>query len=143
MPFENEYVSAEDIEKYKLDDLWKRTHLGQAKLAGRHSWTIDKEKSVFLMFIRSGHEIDTANIFTALLWWNGQEIYLELERVGNANIKQQEGHGTWHLRSIEIPSNFKAATIEEIKEVVKEALTKYGLMGVYLSVQKYFVNFSF
>lgn len=143
MTFINEYVSKENIEKYQLEALWKRTHLGQTPIGDSYSWTFNNERNIFLMLIRSGNEMETANDHTFLLWWDGSEISLQLKREGNANYRTNEGHATWHLKRLNIPPDFQAATVEEVTDVVKQALTHYGFMGAHRTLKNYAVNFSF
>jgi hypothetical protein len=144
MTFINEYVSDEDIRKYRLDDLWDRTHPRQPwRGTHRHSWTIDRNRNTYLMLIRSGREMKSANRFEFLLWWDGNEIYLDLEREGNANFRTGEGSGKWHLRNPHQLASIDAAKSNEIAAALKAALLQYGFSGVEHQLKNYVVHTAF
>jgi hypothetical protein len=56
MPFVNEYVSDDDIEKYRLDELWLRYHPEYKSVPSiyRHNWTIDRERNTYFMVVGGG-----------------------------------------------------------------------------------------
>lgn len=52
MAFVNEYISADDVEKYDLDTLDKRYG------GGKRDWTIDRDTDTWLIYLGSGKEDD-------------------------------------------------------------------------------------
>lgn len=54
MAFVNEYISEEDIKKYEIREIWDKFHpfsKNDMNLLKKHSWTVDKERDVFLFLL--------------------------------------------------------------------------------------------
>ena len=54
MTYINEFISDEDRQKYKIDDLEKYYKGLLGSVSTRGGWTIDREKNSYLIHIKSG-----------------------------------------------------------------------------------------
>ena len=72
MAFVNEFVSDEDIKKYKLERLWLGFHPGDQEVPSvyRFHWTVDRERDAFFMIVGGGGREDDATI--CVLYWKGE-----------------------------------------------------------------------
>lgn len=143
MTFINEFVSDEDINKYELNELWDRYHPVSPSKGVRHlSWTVDKEKNIFLIHLKSGRE-EFANESTFLLWWNGEEIIAHLLRYsGFCRPREGVGQVIWELQDITSPQGIKVVE-KDILDTLKLSLKTYGFMGAHREIKNYTVDFKF
>ena len=144
MTFINEYVSDEDVKKYKLQEMWDEYHpysKGRVKPYFRHTWTIDREKNIFFIPARTGRE-EFSNQTVCILWMEGVELSVTIRKSGWANIKEGKGSVSWDLDRIRKPENC-AIKDKEIIQVLKEALVVYGYRGILRSLPDYTVDFKF
>ena len=132
----NEYVSQEDIKKYNLEKLVKKY-----KFYPRHlqidsiSWTVDKERDIWLIRCAEEHDPDIdhgttrEHIFT--LHYKGVDIEVRvwLEEDSQTNIYISPFIVIWRFLSVN-PSSFDGVDEKEIKEVLKEFLTAHGDRGI-------------
>lgn len=142
MPFINEFVSEQDIEKYHLIKIWDRYHplsTNDMNKIFRHSWTIDRKRGIFIMPIKYGRE-EFSNQITWILWWRGNELTATLLKSGWENTRDGEGLATWELQNIWKPQGCTLNN-ETILPVLKEALTEYGFLGIQMQLPNFIVEF--
>ena len=89
MAYVNEYASDEDIEKYKLNEVWDRYHPHEKddRFWGRKpELTIDRDRDVFLMVASSG-TVSGGTQFKFLLSIGGEEVFVYLNLVEGSSPK--------------------------------------------------------
>lgn len=140
MTFINEFVSDDDVKKFKLNEMWDRYHpysKGDMNVGFRHSWTIDREKNIFFIPARSGRE-EHSNRKECILYWKGIELKVILIKHGLS-----PGPGVrWEVNSVQKP-NVEVIPESEILSTLKAALGVYGYRGVWRQVDEYQVEFDF
>jgi hypothetical protein len=136
MAFVNEYVSAEDANKYDLNGINRR--FGKDTQI-RFEWTIDRERDVFLRWIASGRE-EFASRVTMVLWYQGITIPVHLEVSGTGDYSKPTTT-IWHLSGIELPPALEAKR-DEVLQSLREALTTYKV-GVGVDVADHTAVFEF
>ena len=143
--FVNEYVCDPDIKKYKLQEIHP---IEQERLDERlthYRWAIDREREIWFTFKnyeRSGWadardpEYLTGNEIY-VLHYKGENIEILLRRDYDEEDKKNKVSNKnpyyiiWKLVRINKPENLKDISDEEIIEVLKEALSVYGTMGIH------------
>lgn len=146
MGFVNEKVSDEDVVKYGIDTLWGQYHFKGEKLPGFYSsWTIDRQKDIFLMRVRTGRE-ELFNQITFVLIGPDMRIEITLNVFGDGNnTKKGENKPIttiWELDSIHLSENCPRNK-EQVLEILKEALTEYKVRGVAWPVEQHTAVFRF
>lgn len=136
MAFINEYVSTEDVKKYDLDGINRR--FGKDPQI-RYGWTIDRERGVFLRWIKSGRE-EFASRVTMVLWWHGEIIPVYLEVSGTGDYSKPTTT-VWSLSGIEL-SGVLEPSRDEILQALRDALTEYKV-GVGVDVADHTAVFEF
>jgi len=143
MSFINEYISEEDIEKYKINELMNSysKYKDFPKKHYKHLWTIDKEKESWFMYVHSptdplDYTRGTGEVFF-ILFYKNENIEIVLRKVFEecSEIKTDNPFNvTWKLDRIKKPEALKNISGEEIIEVLKEALGTYGTRGIETSI---------
>lgn len=136
MVFVNEFISRDDMEKYGIREINKK----YLKMNSRNSWTIDRERNIYLRYMMSGRE-DLSNLHTFTFFWGGELFEVQLFGDGYAK-RGGSGLSIWRPRLIDIPSKFSERR-EEILGDLKEALTEYKEAGVFTTVEQHAVRFEF
>lgn len=147
MAFMNEYISPKDMDFFDIRNLWRVFHPSATdesldSIAGPYSWTVDKEKNIFLIPVRQGrYEESNQKLFA--LWWQGSLLSVTLEQIdGNLDYPNKTGFVIWGLVNIWRPSDVSISDEDIIKEL-KSALIVYQLGGVSLPMTDYSVDFNF
>lgn len=144
MAFVNEYVSEDDVKKYRLEELLKqfgRLDWIEDPLPGfRLHWTIDRERDVFIMKMRSGRE-EFSNCLTFAMWWKGSILNVELKIGGDGSLV---GKVTtiWSLTKIYYPDGFSGSQAQ-VAQDLKDALSEYKVSGVTWPVADHEAVFEF
>lgn len=137
MAFVNEYVSEEDIKKYGLEAIDKRYFRAHYQT----EWTRDKERDIYLRFMRDGGEDGMwRQKFT--FYWKEMLMEVGLDHVGGSGERGAKGAVEWSLRYLSIPETLLASR-EQILADLREALSVYGGGGVYSSYTECTVTFDF
>jgi hypothetical protein len=81
MPFVNEYIPAEDIEKYHLKEIDKKFIVGGTNA---RDWTVDRERNIYLRNVANGggNEPEIRNQTTWSFFWHNELLTLRLDLVG-------------------------------------------------------------
>ena len=132
MAFENEYISEEDIKKYKLDEVWLKWHPFDESVPKyvRLTWTVDREREAYFMRVRVGRE-EESNQVTFVFYTRGEKFTVKLDRApgGSINYKERPYRIVWRLVGI-WPAQPKSASRDEVLNDLKDALTAFGEGGV-------------
>jgi hypothetical protein len=154
MPFVNEFVSEEDVEKYGLDQLMKMYDKwgwrnGRPSIY-KHSWTIDRERGVFAKPLMTWQEVGPSGRSepTAKTTWvvdvEGQRATAVLDRAAASSVRLADSpyRIVWNLVHLDLSS---APNLTEawVLSLLKEALTAYGQMGVFFQAPNTVVSFNF
>jgi len=92
MPFINEYIPAADKPCYEATEqaIIKRT--GSVGYSPARSWTIDRERDIFLSYIKGGgQDIDRSRFSAYIFHWAGRKFYIQtwqLSTVGGDKVAQ-------------------------------------------------------
>ncbi|TBW48114.1 hypothetical protein EZI54_21645 [Marinobacter halodurans] len=146
MAFVNEFVPEDDVKNYNLDKIWDSYHpnfKGSKPIGFRHSWTVDRERNVFLIWQSSGRE-EFSNRHTFVLWWKGELLTVILDVCDESFYKLSDNIGktVWSLFEIEKPDGLGLRD-KEIIPVLKEALSVYGYRGAQRQLSDFKVEFKF
>ena len=139
MAFVNEYISQEDIEKYNLIELmnyyYELDYSGPFNPKYRKlSWTIDKERNIWLLDAISRHLPDHREGWTGevyfVLYYKGRKIEIVLEAIGGDKTLDPIPY-VWKVLRIkeEDIKGFDKKDKQEMFKVLQEALSEYGLNG--------------
>ena len=135
MPFINEYVSDQDIEKYRLRELNERYRQVSINI----SWTVDKEKDVYLRWV--GYEPFESYRQYFSLYWKGTVIDLEL-RTEAEGKRGGKGSNTWFFTTWKLPENLVVHR-NEILADLREALAAYKDFGIRSCIADHTAKFAF
>ncbi len=144
MAFVNEYVSKEDIEKYGLDELYKKyskiANNYNAVRNGLHNkseWMVDRENDIWLMLMgvrMVPGEIPPIilgdNIY--ILQYKGKNIEVIMERnkeKGSMDTYENPFKMYWNILSL-FPESIGEVSTEEIVDVIQKAMESYGYAGM-------------
>jgi hypothetical protein len=147
MIFINEFVSDQDVDRYKLKEIWDSFRPFQKNTYDdpgfRFTWTVAKEDNVFLMRAISGRE-ELSNQVTFVLGIEGELVNAVLASAPESSVNLREGVGRviWQLVRLEIPSALQTDK-SRIEAILKEALLEYGYRGILRAVPQYQVSFAF
>jgi len=142
MTFVNEYVSPEDIKKCKLDEQFLRSHPEYKSLPEnfKPSWTIDKERNIYLMGAGMANPArDNEYWIGFLLNCDGKEFFIKLER-GEGSKKYSESPYiiAWNNVKSIYPTDLHGMTYLDVVSLLKEALSVFGDDGM---INKFASNF--
>jgi hypothetical protein len=122
MAFVNEYISKEDIEKYHLDELKKKYNLRI------HSWTIDRERNIYLICNGKGREEESQMKFF-FLFRKGEisehTIWQFFDHPNKTLIWEMQRYGAPEYKSRDEQQKY-----EQLHADLRDALRAYGLAGV-------------
>ena len=148
MTFINEFASDEDIQEYDLNGIWDKYHpasKGDYYLGQRPAWTIDRERNIFFLPIAEmARESEEASKERKLLWWNGVHVIAVITYAAGTSVNTNDSpyRQVWDLVSLSIPEGLDVPR-EGLIQILKEALTTYGLLGVYKQVPNTISDFNF
>lgn len=132
MGFVNEYLPAEDVEKFQLDKIWLKEHPVEKTIPKhvRLHWTVDRDRDAFLMRVAIGRE-EESNRATFIFYWEGEFFRTKLDRGsgGSKSYKERPYRIVWELIDI-WPLQSKSETREKVLGILKEAMTAFGDEGV-------------
>lgn len=154
MAFVNEIVSEEDIKEYGLDELMREFSPWPWR-EGRpvtfvHAWTIDRERDIYFVLVKSVEEVGQSGRpqptpkKVCILGWHGKRVRLTIDRAKGSSVMVNEVpfRIVWDLVDLDA-SQLPDVSRSELVQVLKEALTTYGQMGVHYQVPNTVVEFTF
>ena len=92
MPFVNEYIPAEDFEKYGLHEIDKR----QASAVRARDWTVDRERGIYLRELNRGREEFSYESYWTF-FWRGSAYTIELHAIEGGGRPGAPGWAKWGL----------------------------------------------
>ena len=154
MPFANEVVSEEDIKRHGLDELMKQYNEWNWR-NGRpsiftHSWTIDRERGVFVLPVKTWHEVgpsgrsEPTSRTTWLIDTGGRRVAAVLDQVPGtwSSFSDSPFHIAWNLIDVDT-THAPEVSRSQVVQLLKEALAVYGYGGVRRQVPNTVVTFKF
>jgi hypothetical protein len=147
MAFVNEYVSPEDIKKYKLDEQFLWCHREYTSLPSdfQPSWTIDRARNIYLMATGMANPAREAESwFAFLLNWDSKEFLIKLEKgPGSEKLNESPFLICWNKVVSIYPSGLATEEMEKILGMLREALAVRGYDGARKQVPNTVVQFDF
>lgn len=129
MAFVNEYIPEADSEKYGIKEINKRF------LSTGTSWTIDRERDIYLRNVAHGRE-EFRHQSTWTFYWHGELLVVKLDMVKAGG---KRGEACWahkKIRGIELPQHLEGKRAEILNDL-REALTAYKDGGVFATATTY------
>lgn len=149
MNFVNEFVSAKDIARYRLDDLYKDfspwSWRDGRPSTFKHYWTINKARNTFLVLLgyqeetgQTGRLEPTANHVFHLQVGERVSARVVLERStdSSTSLSERPFRRIWNVLAIET-TGIESRTSDQYAstlQTLKEALDVFGLAGAYQQV---------
>ena len=135
MAFINEYISDEDMKKYKIQDLDDAFKMGNTS---SDSWTVDKENNIFLKKLASMRIDDYGGTWVYWAYALKGELYvITVETVATNRAKRGEDYWVHEkIRELKLWDSYKNLSEEKRKTImplIEEAFLAYGEAGVYSS----------
>lgn len=87
MSFVNEFIPAEDVDKYGLKEIDKHFIVGGTNA---RDWTIDRDRDIYLRNVANGRE-DWRNQTKWTFYWRGAELTLRLDLLGGRGGARRTG----------------------------------------------------
>ena len=151
MTYINEYISAEDRAKYKIDEVEQRYERLFGLISRGGGWTFDRVKNSYLIKIKSGRGFDNeSGILYFVFYWGGLEILVKtitLAYGGERNSTQWRKYG---LVQIDIDDTAPQDQQESFKDNydaiiadLKQALIVYKDFGVLSNSTEFVATFDF
>jgi hypothetical protein len=134
MTFINEYIPDDDKKKHNI------TPDSNFYLAGIESWTVDRERNMFLMR-RTGGGAEGYPIHHWAFYWRGHMLDARLQLI-DAGGDHRGGHGWARIKLVDI-SGISPALQESKPQIIddlKDALTAHKGTGVLSSRTSYEVT---
>ncbi|RXI43664.1 hypothetical protein CRU99_06950 [Malaciobacter mytili] len=151
MEFINEYVSKENIEKYKLFELmehYKEKSMSEKDREDYHLyWVINKQRDIWFHFITDVMDPDWdfrqgTGEKIWILHYKGTNIEVRLFSEESLSLKERPYLKIWKLLSIK-PESLEDISNKKLKKLIKEALIVYGEKGMFSLVAQEDVNVIF
>ena len=144
MAFVNEYISDEDVEKYGIAQLREELHAYHQR---RYHWTRDRERDTYLVQIHHlGRDLEPEDW---LLHEKGRYCAVMLHREGGSmKLSERPYRILWHFDGFDEAWPWKCPVPPKeeqppVIQLLKEALTVYGLNGVWRQIPDTIVSFTF
>ncbi|NKI93554.1 hypothetical protein [Rhizobacter sp. SG703] len=136
MTFINEYISAQNIKKYDIEEIDRRF----LKVTFQPDWTVDKERDIYLRFVGSGRE-EFATQKECTLYWYGVLLTVRLDQqTGTAPDGSRWRH--YKLLQLDLPESIADQRSKVVSDL-KEGLIAYQGGGVYSSGARSTTTFDF
>ena len=132
MAFLNEYIPAEDVDKYGLaekDDRFLATGVKS------RTWTVDRNRDIYLRRVATGRD-ELSGVTTWSLYWKGDLLWFQRQGVA---YRGKPGGPCWsHTRVTKfvIPSHLESNR-EEIYQDLRDAFMTYRDGGVFATSTEY------
>ena len=133
MTFINEFIPAEDVEKYGLKAIDQKFIVGGTNA---RDWTIDRERNIYLRNVShgGGAEPEIRNQTKWSFFWREELLTLRLDSITGGGGRGMPGWSHWKLVMVNgsdgLPIHLKDKKDDFIADL-KQALTAYQGAGVY------------
>lgn len=131
MAFVNEYIPAEDVERYDIENINKMYVCGG--VSGQ--WTIDRDRNIYLREVAAGVG-HSGNSRIWNLFWHGELIEIKIEILASGGERNAPCWSHKKIRNIQLPAQLEVRRVE-ILAGLKEALTTYRDGGVFATATTY------
>ena len=138
MTFINERVPAEDFEKYKVDQVNRDKRFHSAGIISQ-SWTIDRERNIYLRKIGGGGHASAMNKMTWSFFWKGELLVVKLALMDHSGRPGGPGWTHWKIRQFDIPEHLQDRKAEILADL-ESALVGYKDGGIYSRTTDYRVT---
>lgn len=132
MAFVNEYIPKDDFAKYGIEEIDQRFIVGNTH---DHSWTIDREREIYLRRVARGRE-ESSRKSTWTFYWHGELMTVCLETVAAGSDGAKNGHGWVHYQLVDcymkgffIPSHLLDRRNEIISDLREALAARKGGMN--------------
>lgn len=153
MAFVNEFVSEVDIKRHGLDELMRKHNHWNWRdgrpSTFRHAWTIDRERNAFALplFSWTDDRSDRPMATRKQSWvvdWQGYRAIAVIDRApsSSSDLNDAPYRINWVLVDLDLTSAGNLSR-EQALMLLKEALTVYGHLGLYLQPTVTDVTFNF
>lgn len=88
--FFNERISSEDANEYNLSEIDKKFVVGGAR---SRSWTIDRERNMYIRIVSQGRE-DISHQTAWTFFWGGELLVVELDNISTDDEPGDVARGT-------------------------------------------------
>ncbi|WP_443190348.1 hypothetical protein [Pseudomonas indica] len=136
MGFVNEFMSAEDIKKYGIEEINRRF----LKSNYAPTWTVDRQRNIYLRQVASGRE-EFAGQKDYTFYWRGEMVVVRLDKSGGG-VRGGEGWCHYKMLRLDLPEVLKDQC-QEVLDDLKEALIAYQDAGVDSVTTKHTATFDF
>lgn len=151
MTYINEYISAEDRTKYKIDDVEQKYERLFGLISRGGEWTFNKETNSYLMKIKSGRGFDNeAGILYFIFYWAGLEILVKtitLAYGGGRNAAQWRKYGLLEIDIDDMAPQEQQESFKNNYDAIisdlKHALIVYKDFGVRSNSTEFEATFNF
>ena len=147
MPFVNEYISRDDIEKYGLAKAYFSANPSETKLPENYApqWTIDRERNIVLRQMRGANPARDGEYWIEfLLETDGQKIFIKLDRMHGSNKLSDSPYQVVWGKIVQVyPSDLDESRLREVIQILKEALTARGYDGARKQIPNTTILFEF
>jgi hypothetical protein len=143
--FVNEYVSDDDVKKYRLTELWLRYHpeYDSYPSSFRHMWTIDREQDAYFMVMGGGGREENYSLCDLLANGARSTVRVRLAVGSSPNLLDRPFKRIWELIDIRNMNGEKYRADDETIKILKDALSVYGYFGAFEQVPNTIVEFRF
>lgn len=144
--FVNDYGTEEDIEKYKLREIWDRyypRHRGKYFYGRKPELTIDRSRDIFLI-LKETAVVERFTRFFFILGLRGEVVLADLELVtgSSGNLKDRPFLRVWDLKRLD-NNGAKSVSKEEVIAELKRAMKAFGYRGARQQIPQTKVLFKF
>ena len=138
MAFINEYISDEDMKRYKIKEIDEKFSLGGV---ASDSWTVDSSRKMYLRLVyRNKNNYDIVSTGWSFLW-NEKLYYLETELIDSAGDRGAEGWSHKVITKVNFLNNKDEAInndfLSSMMPDIRQAFEMYKDFGVFSAHTKY------
>ena len=130
MPYENEYVPDDEVQKYGLHDIWNRYHpFNPVPHAGfQHTWTVDRDCDSFLIRVKIGRE-EEARMNTFIFRFGGVLYEVKLQYHSSGETDESPYFINWRLLELN-PKPGDEQMRSDVFTSLAQALKTFGYWGI-------------
>ncbi|HSH72871.1 MAG TPA: hypothetical protein VK974_07425 [Methylophilaceae bacterium] len=147
MAFINEYVSDEDIKKYKFDEKFMYRHPEYKSLPAffKPYWAIDRERNTYVKWINGANPAIEDIVWKDFeLYWEGSSFIFRLTHAkGCSKVFTDDPYLiVWNLIKM-TPADLESNLKEKVLALFKEGLQVYGYQSISRQIPNTVVKFNF
>jgi hypothetical protein len=138
MPFINEHITVGDLARYEIEKIDKQFLIGGTS---SRTWTVDRERDIYLRKVASGREDDLGRL-TWTFYWRGELIRVDTTIVNSSG--HRGGAITTHMKvtRLGIPGRLANEQLAILTDL-RDALTAHGDDGVHSTASSYILTLEY